>query len=612
MEVQENSRRAFVIGTIFVIVVLVFVVRLFSIQVLDSSYKQTATRNALRKVINYPARGLIYDRNGKLLVYNKAVYDLLVTPREVTAFDTLQLCSMLGVEKDFLVAELSKAKRYSRYKPSIIIKQLSPERYARLLEKLYKYPGFFVQARTLRGYTYPIAAHMLGYVGEVNQKHLEEDSYYKPSDYIGITGLERSYEKELRGVKGASYFLVDVHSRLKGSYNDGQNDTIATLGNNLISTIDADLQAYCEKLMQNKKGAVVAIEPSTGEILAYYSGPSFQPSLLVGQERGKNYGTLSADTLRPLTNRAISAAYSPGSTFKMLNALIALDQGVITDQTAFPCSGSASRPIKCTHYHGSPVKLRAGVKESCNPYFWNAFKASMEYKETTAKSYELWRDYALEFGLGKRLGVEFYGQSAGNIPTVDFYNNIYGEGRWNATTIRSLAIGQGEIILTPLQMANYTAVLANRGYYIEPHLVKELIDQSGQVRKLEFKKHESSINKEHFEPIVDGMFNMVAQTIGRYPIQVKDIEVCGKTGTVQNSSGGSDHSTAIAFAPKDNPKIAIAVFVENGVWGSRYAMPIATLIAEKHIKGEIEEERRRVASETLTNINLLGIHNDDI
>ncbi|MFV0521072.1 MAG: penicillin-binding protein 2 [Mangrovibacterium sp.] len=609
---QKSSNKTYVVGGIFVIVALIFVVRLFSLQVLNSSYKESAKRNALRKVVTYPGRGLINDRNGKALVENKAVYDLLVTPREIGTFDTTQLCNILSIEKETLIKELNKAKKYSRYRPSIITKQFSPQANARLQEKLYKYPGFYVQSRTIRQYPQPIAAHLLGYVGEINQKQIAKDHYYSSGDYIGITGIERAYEKELRGQKGSGFYLVDVHNRVKGSYEEGKSDTAAVLGNSLTSTIDRDLQAYAEKLMKNKKGAVVAIEPATGEILAFYSGPSYNPNELVGRERGNNYMKLLNDSLKPLTNRALSAAYSPGSTFKLLNGLIALQEGVITPQTAFPCSGPASKPMRCTHYHGSPVRINEAIVESCNPYFFQAFRAAMGYKKTTEESYRIWRSYAMEFGLGSPLGNEFYGQSSGNIPTADFYNKTYGKGSWNAYTIRSLAIGQGEVILTPIQLANYSAILANRGYYIEPHLVKQITNQQDEVENLSFEKHQTSIDSKYFDLVAKNMKTMVDHSVGRYKITVDSLAICGKTGTIQNSSGGSDHSSFIGFAPLDNPKIAIAVFVENGVWGSRYAAPIASFIIEKYIRGAIKEPRRKADEQKIINTNLLGIHNDEI
>lgn len=606
---QKRSIRAYVIGAIFVSAAFIFILKLFTLQVMDNTYKESAIRNAIRKVVNYPGRGLIYDRNGKPLVENKAVYDLLVTPREVSTFDTTQLCDMLQIEKDMLIKELEKAKRYSRYRPSVIVKQFSPQTNARLQEKLYKYPGFYVQSRTIRQYPKPIAAHLLGYIGEINKEDIAHDNYYDLGDYVGITGIERAYEKELRGQKGSNFYLVDVHNRMKGAYNNGLSDTAAVLGNSLTSTVDLDLQEYAEKLMQNKKGAVVAIEPSTGEILVFYSGPSYNPNRLIGRERGNNYMELLNDPLKPLTNRALSAAYSPGSTFKILNGLIALQEGVITPQTAFPCSGRGSKPMRCTHSHGSPVRLDAAIVESCNPYFFQTFRASMGLEKTTEESYKVWRSYAVQFGLGDKLGDEFYGQSTGNIPTVEFYNRTYGKGSWNAYTIRSLAIGQGEVILTPIQLANYATILANRGYYITPHLVKKISNQE-QSDSLKFEKHEITIDKKYFEMVAQDMKTMVDHISGRYQIQVPGLDICGKTGTIQNSSGGSDHSSFIGFAPLQNPQIAIAVFIENGVWGSRYAAPIASLIMEKYMKGEVTDERRKADEEKIINTNLLDIKND--
>ncbi len=602
---DKFAKRKYILGAIFTFVGLVFIAKLFTIQVLDSSYKQYATQNVLRRVINYPSRGLIYDRNGNLLVYNKAAYDLLVTPRELSTFDTLEFCNILKVEKEELIRELKKAKAYSRYKSSIIVKQLSPEMYAVLQEKLFKYPGFFVQTRTLREYPQHIAAHMLGYVGEVNQSTIDNNSYYIQGDYIGVTGLERNYEQELRGKKGVNLYLVDVHNRLKGSYLEGENDTTAVLGNNLISTIDSELQAYAEQLMKNKRGAVIAIEPKTGEILCYYSGPSYDPNLLVGRERSANYKALLNDTLKPLTNRAISASYSPGSTFKTLNALIALQEGTITENTTVVCDGTISSPIRCTHDHETPINLVGAIRESCNPYFWQTFKSIINKYPTAEEGYNKWRTHILSFGVGTTLGTEFYGQSSGNIPETSYYDRYYTSNHWNALTIRSLSIGQGEIIMTPLQMANIGAVIANRGYYIEPHLIKAITSADGITNNLSFEKKYSSVNSEHYSGVIEGMQQVVEQTNTRYTAFVDSLVICGKTGTIQNPHG-SDHSAFIGFAPKDNPQIAIAVYVENGVWGARYAAPIASLMMEKYVNGAIESPSRQALEQRMYEANLLN------
>lgn len=598
------SKRKYLLAAIFILVALIFTVRLFRLQVLDNNYKQYATRNVLRRVITYPARGLIYDRNGELLVYNKASYDLLVTPRELSAFDTTSFCRILDIDKAELVESLQKAKKYSSYKPSVIIKQLSPENYAVLQEKIFRFPGFFVQARTLREYPQRTAAHVLGYVGEVDRAKIEQDPYYTQGDYIGVTGLEKAYEEELRGQKGVNFQLVDVHNRIKGSYREGRSDTVAILGKNLTSTLDADLQAYTEYLMQNKKGSVVAIEPATGEVLAFLSAPTYDPSLLVGRSRGANYQKLQEDTLKPIFNRAIRAAYPPGSTFKLINALIGLEEETITPFSTFSCSGRGSRPIRCTHDHYSPIGLRDAIRESCNPYFWHAFNSIIRKYPKADQGYNVWRDHLLTFGLGQRLGTELSNELSGNIPKDSYYNYYFGENRWNALTIRSMSIGQGELLITPFQLANLAATIANRGYFITPHLVKSVWSSKDDPQDIEFESHETSISPEHFDVVIDGMQAVVEESGVRYYSKLDSITICGKTGTVQNPHG-SDHSVFIAFAPKENPKIAISVYVENGVWGSRYAAPIASLIIEKYLNDSIAPRRISV-EERMRDANLLN------
>jgi len=603
--VNKYDKRKYIIGAIFLLVIITFICKLFFLQVIDSSYKESAAQNVLRKVISYPSRGLIYDRNKKMLVYNKAAYDLLVTPKNLESFDTTEFCKILRIEKQTLTDGLIKAKRYSRYKPSVILKQISPEIYAGLQEQLFRYPGFFVQIRTLREYPKKIAAHALGYVGEVNQRIIDNNSYYSKGDYIGVSGLEKAYEKELRGYKGVNFYLVDVHNQIKGSYKDGEKDTSAILGNDLMSTIDRDLQEYAEKLMQNKRGAVVAIEPNTGEILCFYSGPSYDPNLLVGRQRGINYGKLLMDSIRPLTNRAISASYSPGSTFKVLQALIGLNEDVIDSTTRFKCDGPNSHPIRCTHFHESPIDLEGGIRESCNTYFWNVFRLIIGNAPTAEEGYKKWRNYITSFGLGHTIGTELYGESSGNIPLSTYYDHYFGKHHWNALTIRSLAIGQGEIILTPLQMANSTAIIANRGYYITPHLVKSIIKNDGTINKLHFKKHQTPVDPKYFEPVINGMQQVVDKTNTRYTAYVNGITICGKTGTVENTHG-SDNSAFIAFAPKNHPKIAVAVYVEFGIWGARYAAPIASLIIEKYLTDTIQGANRINIENKMFDTNLLS------
>jgi penicillin-binding protein 2 len=600
--VDPYSKRRFFLNAFFIIIGILFALKLFFIQVISPEYKQYATRNILRPEVIYPARGLIYDRKGKLLVQNKAAYDLLVTPREVKPFDTLELCNILQIEKSELREELKKAKSYSSYKPSVIVKQISPKTYAPLQEKLYKYQGFFVQTRTLREYPREIAGHVLGYISEVTQKDIDKDHYYKPGDYIGSQGLEESYEEYLRGRKGISHFLVDVHNRKKGSYNEGKMDTAAILGKNLLSTLDADLQEYAEMLLQNKKGTVVAIEPATGEVLVCASAPSYDPNLLVGRERSGIYAQLAADTLKPLINRAISAFYSPGSTFKSINALVAFQENVITPETCFHCSGPGSKPIKCTHFHTPSVNALIGIRESCNPYFWNVFRSIIGKSRNSESGYNVWRNHVMSFGLGQKINYELIGLGPGLVPESEYYNKIYGKGRWTAMTIRSMAIGQGELSVTPFQMANMAAVIANRGYYIEPHFVRSVQEDDNEYRSLEFAKKQCTIDPKHFGVLIEGMQSVVEETSsGAYNVAVDSITICGKTGTIENPSG-SDHSAFIAFAPKENPRIAISVYIENGVWGARYAAPIASLIIEKYIKGKIppkhlgREQRMRDAN----------------
>lgn len=603
---DSYSKRKFFIATVFILIGVIFMLKLFHIQVISPEYKQYATKNILRPEVIYPGRGLIYDRTGKLLVQNTAAYDLLVTPREVKPFDTLEICDILDMQKSDLIHELKNAKEYSPYKPSIIAKQISPETYAPLQEKLYKYPGFFVQTRTLREYPRQIAGHVLGYVSEVTQKDIDRDNYYKSGDYIGSQGLEESYEESLRGKKGINYFLVDVHNRKKGSYNEGKMDTIAVLGKSLISTLDADLQEYAELLLQNKKGTVVAIEPTTGEVLVCASAPSYDPNMLVGRKRGTFYAKLSSDTLKPLINRAISAFYSPGSTFKSIDALIALQEKVITPETQFYCSGKGAKPITCTHFHTPNVNAHIGIRESCNPYFWNVFRSIIGKYPKAETGYNVWRNHVMSFGLGQKINHELIGLGPGLVPESKYYNDIYGKGHWNALTIRSLAIGQGEISVTPFQMANMVAVIANRGYYIEPHFVRSIQENMDEQRKLEFAKKQCTIDKEHFEVLIDGMQAVVEETSSSYNIVVDSITICGKTGTIQNPSGmGDDNSAFIAFAPRENPRIAISVYIENGVWGARYAAPIASLIIEKYIRGQIAPKRKS-REQRMIDANLLN------
>lgn len=596
------SKRKFIVIAVFAVIGLVFLLKLFRLQILDPNYKQYATNNVLREVVQYPARGLVFDRNGKLLVFNKAAFDLLITPREVGEFDTLYLCNLLDITKEELELKIQEAKDYSWYKPSILVKQISPESFAILQEKLYKYKGFHTQSRTLREYSNPVAAHVLGYVSEVNSNDIERDGYYKSGDYIGASGIEQTYEKVLRGEKGIKKQLVDVHNRIQGSYLNGREDTPAKIGKNIYSSLDLDLQAYAEELFQNKKGSVVAIEPSTGEVLAMLSAPTYDPGLLVGRVRGGNYAKLIADTLKPLFNRALMASYPPGSTFKVLNVLVALQEGAIDLNTRFTCNGPATVPIRCTHNHVSPLGPIEAIKQSCNPFMWNTFRSIINHFGTTAEGFNEWRKYTLSFGLGQKLNTDFTNVISGNIPTEDYYNGIYGAGHWSALTVRSLAIGQGEIGITPLQLANYCSAVANRGYYYTPHIVKDI--QEGQIPERFHEKHNTKISPEHFEPVIEGMQKVVEETNASALIRIPEITMCGKTGTAQNPHG-KDHAVFMAFAPKDDPKIAISVYVENSGYGATYAAPIASLLVEKYLNGEIAKNRKWVETRMM-NINLIN------
>lgn len=598
------SKRKFLLIGIFCLAALTMIIRLFYIQVIDSSYKISAASNVLRRQINYPARGLVYDRNHKLIVYNQAAYDVLVTPREMKPFDTLAFCRIVGVEKDELVTEIKKARSYSSYKPSAIIKQLSSHRYAVLQEQLFKYPGFYIQARTLRQYPATIASHILGYVGEVDQKKVDDDKYYESGDYIGKSGIEQAYEAELRGIKGISYMMVDVHNRVKGSFENGKMDTAAVIGKNLISTLDADIQTYGERLLAGKVGSIVAIEPATGEILVLASSPSFDPGMFVGRERTKNYFNLLNDPLKPMLNRAITSSYPPGSTFKLANAIIGLEEGLLSEGVRYSCAGPRSSPIKCTHNHESPLPLSSAIRESCNSYFFQAFRATINKYPNAEAGFEAWRNHLIDLGIGQRIGGDLYAETAGNVPKTSYYDRFFGKNHWNVMTIRSLSIGQGELLLTPLQLANMVSVIANKGYYIAPHVVRSIQEHDRTEKPLAFEKHVTKANPYLFNIIADGMEKVVESGTARAVAKVEGLSICGKTGTIQNPHGEA-HSAFVAFAPKEEPKIAICVYVENGVWGARYAAPIASLIIEKYLNDSISPKRKYL-EDTMLSADLIS------
>lgn len=588
---QFTDRKYVFIGLV-VVICFIYIVRLFYIQIIEDKYKLDAKNQAFRYLTDYPIRGYIYDRNGKLLVYNEAAYDLMVTPKLVTKdLDTADLCKLLGITQVTFIKKMKKAREApnSPRKPSIFEKQISAQTYAALQEKLYKFQGFFVQSRTLRKYPQKTAAHLLGYIGEVSKRTTDKDPYYKEGDYIGISGIEKAYEKELRGIKGMKIVMVDVHNREKGSFAEGKYDTLSVPGKNLTSSLDGDLQMYGEQLMQNKIGGAVAIDPSTGEVLALVASPSYDPNLMVGRARSANYAMLARDTVGvPLFNRALMAYYPPGSTFKLVNALIGQQEGVLFPETRYPCARGypvmGGRPA--CHAHPGPLDLMGSVQHSCNSYYAFAFRSIIDNKKykSAEEGYKAWREYVLSFGVGKKINSDLPQELKGFVPTVEYYDKYFGKNQWKSSTIVSLSIGQGELGVTPLQMANIMAIIANRGYYYIPHVIRYVGDK--KYIKPEFtQKNYTKVDPKYFDVIIDGMEQVVLAGTARVA-KLDSISICGKTGTAQNPHG-KDHSVFVAFAPKDNPKIAIAVMVENSGFGATWAAPIASLMIEKSLTGKI-------------------------
>ncbi len=594
--------RKIVIIITFLAVGFIYLLRLFYIQVIDRSYTLSANNNVLRYVTQFPARGLLYDRFGKLLVYNEAVYDLMVVPSQVKNVDTAEICRLLEIDKTGFIERLNRAKAYSRFLSSPFEKQISKETYGYIEEKLYRFQGFFVQPRTLRKYPMSIGAHILGYIGEVTPKQVENEIYYKQGDYIGISGIERSYEKQLRGIKGMKIRMVDVFNRDVGSFEDGKYDTAAVMGDDLYTGLDAELQSYGEKLMTNKRGSIVAIEPQTGEILCFLSSPGYDPNLLVGRVRGKNFALLNEDPVKPLLNRAISGTYPPGSTFKMANDLIALQEGVLTTSTRYSCQGPASSPIKCTHNHQTPLDVYTAIQQSCNPFHWLVFRSIMndENYESVKERYDMWRNHLLTMGFGRSLESDLPYEVKGSLPPSEFFDKVYGKGHWNAMTIRSLSIGQGEITATPLQMVNYTAMLANRGWFYPPHIVRAISTEKN-LTDFTKKRNIISINPEYVDVVRQGMAEVVTQGTARGAM-IDSITVAGKTGTADNPHGKA-HAVFVGYAPIESPKIAICVIVENAGFGATWAAPIASLMIEKYITRNV---KRKEVEDRMINANLLG------
>jgi penicillin-binding protein 2 len=583
---SASQARKYTVLLIIFSIGVIFLLRLFYIQVVDNSYKLSANNNVLRYVTDYPARGLIYDRNGKLVVYNAPVYDLMIIPKLAKNIDTAEFCRLTGITSTEYDINYKKAKAFSLVKASIFIKQLSVETYAALQEKLYRFPGFYAQPRTLRKYPTPAAAHLFGYIGEVDTNITKKNPYYKEGDYIGKSGIEQSYEEVLRGRRGLHIRMVDVHNREKGSFQDGKYDTAAIAGKNLTLSLDAELQHYGEELMANKVGGIVALDPQTGEILAVVSSPSYDPNLLVGRERTKNYATLLFDPTKPLFNRALMAYYPPGSTFKLINDLIAEQEGTLHPNTSYYCDGGyhmGSLTVKCDARHGS-IALKEAIEHSCNTYHCYVFRAMVDQKKfsSTEEGYENWRNHVLTFGIGKRLYSDLPQELKGNVPSVKYYDKYFGKGRWRSSTVVSLSIGQGELGITPLQMANTMAIISNRGYYYIPHIVKAIAGDTIQSRFKE--KQYTDVDPKYYDIVIEGMEKVVESGTAAGS-KIKGITICGKTGTAENP--GKDHSLFVGFAPRENPKIAIGIMVENGGWGASWAAPIASLMIEKYLTDSI-------------------------
>ena len=588
--------RKYVIAGVAALIVFTYIIRLFMLQITSDDYKKSADSNAFLKKIEYPSRGAIMDRRGKLLVYNQPAYDIMVVVNEMKdRLDTLDFCTALGITKEEFekrmatIKDRNKNPGYSRFTEQLFMSQLSDKDFSVFQEKMYRFPGFYIQKRSVRQYTYNMGAHVLGDVAEVSPGDIEEDEYYQPGDYIGKLGIERSYEKELRGQKGIQILLRDAHGRIQGRYQNGALDQRAIPGKNLILGIDADLQALGERLMEGKIGAIVAIEPATGEVLCMVSSPTYDPRQMVGRLRSKNHRALSQDVWKPLLNRAIMGQYPPGSTFKTTQGLTFMTEGVINSHTMYPCAHGFNFKglhVGC-HGHAAPLPLVPALSTSCNGYFcWGLYhmiNTNISKYGSVQNAMNTWRDYMVSMGFGYRLGIDLPGEKRGLIPNAMFYDKAY-KGSWNGLTVISIAIGQGEVNATPLQIANLGATIANRGYYLVPHVVKNV--QGQPLDTLYTRKHYTKASKEAYDYVVQGMRSSVlggtCKELGKY-----DFNACGKTGTAQNR--GHDHSVFMGFAPMENPKIAVAVYVENGGWGATYGVPIGGLIMEKYLKGKLSE-----------------------
>lgn len=589
--------RKYILGGIAVAVVIIYLIRLFSLQLMSDDYKKNADSNAFRKEIQYPSRGLILDRKGRLLVYNESSYNIMVVMNDQRGIDTLDFCQTVGITKDFYIKRMDEIKSkisYSRYTPQLFMSQIPAEEFSVFREKLFRFKGFSVEKRSVRHYTTGLGAHLLGDVGEVNDKDIANDDYYQSGDFIGKLGVERSYEKELRGEKGMRIMLRDVHGRTQGHYQNGKYDKAPVPGKDVTLSIDLDLQALAERLLEGKLGAIVAIEPSTGQILCMASSPTYDPRLTVGRNRGKYHQQLSRDPMRPLLNRAIMGTYPPGSTFKITQALMGLQEGSITPEIAFPCHHGFNYKglhLGC-HGHASPINLVPAIGTSCNAYFcWNLYRMFSNKRKygSVQNAMNCWKDHMVDMGFGYKLGIDLPGESRGMIPNANYYDDHYRKS-WNALTVISISIGQGEVTATPLQIANLAATVANRGHYYVPHIVRSIRD--GQIDSLYTHPHHTTINPRWYNYAVAGMRKAVLSGTC-HAANIPGIEVCGKTGTAQNR--GHDHSAFMGFAPMNSPRIAVVAYIENGGFGAVYGVPIGALIMEQYLNGSLSPSSEKKA-----------------
>ena len=598
MKDYNLENRKFVIAGFLLIIVIIFGIRLYNLQIRETKYKESALSNAFLRRVTYPARGLVYDRNGNLIVYNDLSYDVMLVPRDLGKdFDTLALAKVLNISMEEMRnnwEEMKKQPSYSAYSPQKLISHLSIEDYGRLQEKLYMFPGVFVQTRTIRDYNYHAGANILGNIREVSQDDLEKDDYYRPGDFTGDLGIEKSYEKELRGVKGEELLLKNAYGRIKGKFENGVYDVAPVSGKNLTLAIDMELQEYGEELMRGKKGAIVAIEPSTGEILALVTSPNYDPALLTGKDRGKNYAKLNSDPSLPLYDRTIQGAYPPGSTFKPSQALILLQEGIVNLNTSYPCSHGYVNGLRVgCHGHGSPIALKPALQTSCNAYFcWGLYHMLNRSGTKKADQFTKWKDYMVSMGYGYPLGIDLPHEKRGFIPNNEFYNKALRTTEWTPNSIISISIGQGEILATPLQIANLCATIANRGYFYTPHIVKDIEGVGLEAKYKE--KHTPPVKREYYEAVAEGMRMAVLGGTCK-GANLPGIEVCGKTGTAQNPHG-KDHSAFMGFAPYKDPKIAVVAYVENAGFGASFGVPIGSLMIEKYLNGKISPDRKGVES----------------